>query len=60
MKEQFETLKKIVAEIEIDVDKFNDKNNKSAGQRVRKSMQEIKVIAQDIRKHILARKNARV
>ena len=32
-----------------DVDKFYDKQNKSAGTRVRKAMQEIKKLAQDLR-----------
>ena len=57
MKDKFEELKKIIEDIEEDVNKFNDKNNKTAGIRVRKSMQEVKVIAQDIRKFILDKKN---
>lgn len=57
MQEQFEELKRIVAEIELDVDKFNNKNNKSAGLRVRKSMLEVKNIAQSIRKFILDKKH---
>ncbi|MEZ5008244.1 MAG: hypothetical protein R2728_07850 [Chitinophagales bacterium] len=57
MNDLFEELKKIVNEVEEDVQKFNSKNNKSAGLRVRKSMQEVKNIAQEIRKHILDKKN---
>lgn len=57
MKDQFDKLKGIVAEIEEDVIKFNEQGNKSAGLRVRKAMQELKGVAQDIRKHILDKKN---
>ena len=57
MKEKFEQLQKIVAEVEVDVHKFGDQNNRSAGMRVRKSMQEVKVLAQEIRKFILDKRN---
>jgi hypothetical protein len=57
MKDQFEILKQIVSDIEVDVKKFHEKNNKSAGLRVRKSMMDVKILAQDIRKHILDKKN---
>mgnify|MGYP005671576383 CR=1 FL=1 len=60
MKSQFEELKKIIVEIEEDVNKFNDKNNKTAGIRVRKSMQDVKVLAQEIRKIILDKKNGKI
>ncbi|MEZ5003827.1 MAG: hypothetical protein R2730_12415 [Chitinophagales bacterium] len=60
MNEKFEELKRILAEVEEDVQKFNSKNNKSAGLRVRKSMQEVKNIAQDIRKFILDKKNGNI
>lgn len=59
MHAKFEALKEIIQNIEVDVKKFNDQNNKSAGLRVRKAMQEAKVIAQDIRKHILDKKNGK-
>jgi hypothetical protein len=58
MKDKFNQLKRVVEQIEIDVDKFNEKNNKSAGLRVRKSMLEVKTLAQEIRKHILDKKNS--
>lgn len=57
MKENFERLKQVVAEIEVDIHKFNNDNNRSAGLRVRKAMQDVKTIAQDIRKHILDKRN---
>jgi hypothetical protein len=60
MKSQFEELKSIVANLEDDVKKFNENNNKTAGLRVRKSMQDIKTIAQDIRKYILDKKNGKI
>ena len=52
MMPEFELLKKLVAEVETDVDKAIG-GNKAAGTRVRKKMQEIKSAAQDVRKKIL-------
>ena len=49
---EFETLKKMVAEAEDDVRKA-DGGNKAAGTRVRKKMQEIKQAAQQVRVKIL-------
>ncbi len=46
-------LKELVDGIEGDVQKA-DEGNKSAGTRVRKSMQEVKDVCQDIRKEVLA------
>ena len=40
-----------------DLEKFND-GNKSAGTRVRKNMQEIKTLAQDVRVAVQNEKNA--
>ena len=40
-----------------DLEKFND-GNKSAGTRVRKNMQEIKTLAQDVRVAVQEEKNA--
>ena len=56
MKQEYYQIKKILNDIEVDVDKFCDKGNLSAGVRVRKAMQEVKVIAQDIRKEVLSKK----
>ena len=50
--QEYETLKRLVAEAEDDVDKAVG-GNKAAGTRVRKKMQEIKSAAQDVRKKIL-------
>ncbi|MDH3282639.1 MAG: histone H1 [Gammaproteobacteria bacterium] len=46
---QFEELKDFVAGLEDDFVKFYEKGNKAAGVRVRKSMQQLKAKAQDIR-----------
>jgi len=46
---QFEELKDFVAGLEDDFVKFYEKGNKAAGVRVRKSMQQLKAMAQDIR-----------
>ena len=50
--QEFDTLKKLVAEAEDDVQKAVG-GNKAAGTRVRKKMQEIKAAAQDVRKKSL-------
>ncbi|HEX8875767.1 MAG TPA: histone H1 [Phycisphaerales bacterium] len=50
--EAFEKLKKIIAEAEADVLKF-DGGNKAAGTRVRKAMQDVKAAAQEIREKVL-------
>jgi len=49
---EYENLKRLVAEVEEDVNKAIG-GNKAAGTRVRKKMQEIKQAAQDVRKKIL-------
>jgi len=46
-------LKHLFHKVEIDLPKFEDKSNKSAGIRIRKAMQDIKSLAQDIRMQIL-------
>jgi hypothetical protein len=50
--EQYELLKRLVAEVEDDVQKAAG-GNKAAGTRVRKKMQEIKAAAQELRVRIL-------
>ena len=56
--EKFENLKTIIESMSEDVAKFDDKGNKAAGTRVRQSLQQIKTVAQDLRKEISERKNA--
>ena len=55
---RFEELKNLVHGLEEDFAKFYDKSNKAAGTRVRKGMQDLKVLAQDIRKEVQDMKNA--
>ncbi len=50
--QEYEDLKKLVAEIENDIDKAHG-GNKAAGTRVRKQMQLIKQTAQSVRNKIL-------
>lgn len=50
--QEYETLKRLIAEVEEDVRKAEG-GNRAAGTRVRKKMQEIKAVAQDLRKKIL-------
>jgi len=51
--EEYEALKKLVADVEEDVIKAVRNNNKAAGTRVRKVMQEIKKAAQAVRIKVL-------
>lgn len=50
--QEFETLKQMIQEAEEDIRKAEG-GNKAAGTRARKTMQDIKNLAQDIRKKIL-------
>lgn len=49
---EYDSLKQLVAEVEDDLRKAVG-GNKAAGTRVRKKMQEIKAVAQEIRKKVL-------
>ncbi|GAB5521306.1 MAG: histone H1 [Rhodothermales bacterium] len=55
---KFQELTDFVAGLEEDFSKFYDKNNKAAGTRVRKAMQDLKALAQDIRVDVQDKKNA--
>lgn len=57
MKEKFESMYAILNECEEDLTKFDEKGNKAAGTRVRKAMQAIKALAQEIRVEVQNRKN---
>ena len=50
--QEYETLKQLINEIEEDIRKAEG-GNKAAGTRVRKQMQDVKNMAQDIRKKVL-------
>jgi len=56
--EKFNKLKELVMEIEGDADKFYNKGNNAAGTRVRKGLQDLKNLAQDLRLEIQDKKNA--
>ena len=58
MANMFNQLQEHVASLEDDFNKFYEKGNKAAGTRVRKGMQELKQLAQDIRVDIQDKKNA--
>lgn len=54
---KFHELRDYVHTLEKDFQEFYDKGNKAAGRRVRKAMQEIKKMAQDIRVDIQQKKD---
>ncbi len=56
--QKFEELKKLIASIEDDADKFYNKENSAAGTRLRKSMQDLKNLAQEIRTEVQSLKNS--
>ncbi|MDH5399018.1 MAG: histone H1 [Cyclobacteriaceae bacterium] len=55
---KFGALQDLVMSLEADFAKFYDKGNNAAGTRVRKGMQELKNMAQDIRKEVQEQKNS--
>jgi hypothetical protein len=54
---RYEELKNLVLSLEADFVKFYEKNNSAAGTRVRKGMQDIKNLAQEIRIEVQDLKN---
>jgi hypothetical protein len=54
---RFEELKELVMSLEGDFAKFYDKQNSAAGTRVRKGMQDMKNLAQEIRIEVQDIKN---
>ncbi len=55
--EKFSKIKDLIASVEDDADKFYNKANSAAGTRVRKAMQDLKNLAQEVRGEVTARKN---
>jgi hypothetical protein len=55
---RFNELKDLIASLEGDFEKFYDKENQAAGTRVRKGMQEMKNLAQEIRVEVQNKKNS--
>lgn len=56
--EKFSKVKQVIAAIEADVEKFYNAGNAAAGTRVRKAMQDLKGLAQEIRTEITEKKNS--
>lgn len=54
---RFAELKELVMSLEGDFEKFYDKSNQAAGTRVRKGMQDLKNLAQEIRLQVQEHKN---
>jgi hypothetical protein len=54
--DRFNQLKSLVESFEKDFEKFYVKENKAAGVRVRKHMQELRSLAQDIRSEVQSKK----
>ena len=53
-----EQIRELVASTQEDHDRFYSKGNAAAGTRVRKNMQELKSLAQDLRLDVQATKNS--
>jgi hypothetical protein len=56
--EKFEKIKEVIAAVEADVTKFYDGGNAAAGTRVRKAMQDLKTLAQEVRTEVTEKKNS--
>jgi len=56
--EKLETLKKLIADVENDFSKLFEKDQKAAGTRIRKAMQDIKKTSQEIRQDVLDKVHA--
>lgn len=56
--ERFAELKTLIAELDVDAEKFFKKGNGAAGTRVRKGLQDVKSLAQALRLEIQDAKNA--
>lgn len=54
---RFDELRDLVMSLEGDFEKFYDKENQAAGTRVRKGMQDLKNLAQEIRVEVQDTKN---
>lgn len=52
-------VKALIAEIQGDADEFYSKANSAAGTRLRKGMQDLKVLATEIRKEVTEKKNSK-
>lgn len=57
--EKFSKLKELIASADKDVEKFYSLDNAAAGTRVRKAMQDLKTLAQEIRTEVTEKKNTK-
>ena len=55
--DRFEQVKSLIMDLEGDFDKSYDKENQAAGTRIRKGMQELKNLAQEVRIEVQDIKN---
>jgi hypothetical protein len=55
--DKFAKVKELLASVEADAEKFYSAGNSAAGTRLRKAMQDLKVLAQDIRAEVTDKKN---
>ena len=58
MQNLIDQITEVIANVQEDVTKFDEKGNKAAGTRVRKGMQAIKGLAQEVRAAVSAKNNA--
>ena len=54
--ENVSKIQEVLSAVQVDVEKFSN-GNKSAGTRIRKAMQEIKTLAQEVRVEVQTIKN---
>jgi hypothetical protein len=54
---RYDEIKNLVESLEGDFDKFYNKKNQAAGTRVRKGLQDLKVLSQEIRLQVQNMKN---
>ena len=55
--ENVSKIQEVLSAVQADVEKFSN-GNKSAGTRIRKAMQEIKTLAQEVRVEVQQQKNS--
>ena len=55
--EKFEQIKALLEQTQGDAEKFFSKGNSAAGTRVRKAMQDLKALAQEVRTEVQDAKN---
>ena len=56
--DKFKKVQDLISSVEADVTKFDDGGNAAAGTRVRKAMQDLKVLAQESRAEVTDKKNS--